>query len=35
MEFLGKLAAEKDLPIQSHLSENTGEIAWVKELHPQ
>ena len=33
MEFLGKLAAEKDLPIQSHLSENTGEIAWVKELH--
>ena len=34
MEVLGKLAAEKDLPIQSHLSENTGEIAWVKELHP-
>ena len=34
MEFLGKLAAEKDLPIPSHLSENTGEIAWVKELHP-
>ena len=34
MEFLGKLAAEKDLPIQSHLSENTGEIAWVRELHP-
>ena len=34
MEFLGKLAAEKDLPIQSHLSENTGEIAWVKELPP-
>ena len=34
MEFLGKLAAEKDMPIQSHLSENTGEIAWVKELHP-
>lgn len=34
MEFLGKLAAEKNLPIQSHLSENTGEIAWVKELHP-
>ena len=34
MAFLGKLAAEKNLPIQSHLSENTGEIAWVKELHP-
>ena len=34
MAFLGKLAKEKNLPIQSHLSENTGEIAWVKELHP-
>ena len=34
MDFLGKLAAERGLPIQSHLSENTGEIAWVKELHP-
>ena len=34
MEALGKLAAERDLPVQSHLSENTGEIAWVKELHP-
>lgn len=34
MEELGKLAADRDLPVQSHLSENTGEIAWVKELHP-
>ena len=34
MDFLGKLAAERDLPIQSHLSENTGEIQWVRELHP-
>ena len=34
MDVLGKLAKEKDLPIQSHLSENTNEIAWVKELHP-
>ncbi|MEG1874847.1 MAG: amidohydrolase family protein [Angelakisella sp.] len=34
LAFLGKLAAERDLPIQSHLSENSGEIAWVKELHP-
>ena len=34
MAALGKLAAERDLPVQSHLSENTGEIAWVKELHP-
>ena len=34
MDVLGKLAKEKDLPIQSHLSENLNEIAWVKELHP-
>lgn len=34
MAFLGKLAEEKNLPVQSHLSENTSEIAWVKELHP-
>ena len=34
MAQLGRLAAERDLPVQSHLSENTGEIAWVKELHP-
>ncbi len=34
MAFLGKLAAERDLPVQSHLSENTSEIAWAKELHP-
>ncbi len=31
---LGKLAVERNLPVQSHLSENTGEIAWVRELHP-
>lgn len=34
MEALGKIADEKKLPVQSHLSENTGEIAWVSELHP-
>ncbi len=34
MTFLGKLAQERNLPVQSHLSENTSEIAWVKELHP-
>lgn len=34
MEALGKIANERHLPIQSHLSENRGEIAWVKELHP-
>lgn len=34
MDFLGKLANERNLPIQSHLSENTSEVAWVRELHP-
>lgn len=34
MAFLGKLAEEGDLPIQSHLSENTAEQAWVCRLHP-
>ena len=34
MAALGKLAAERHLYVQSHLSENTGEIAWVGELHP-
>ncbi len=33
MAFLGKLALERNLPVQSHLSENQGEVAWVKELH--
>lgn len=31
---LGELALKYDAPIQSHLSENTGEIEWVKQLHP-
>ena len=35
MAFLGKLAAERDLPVQSHLSENRSEIAWVGQLHPE
>ncbi len=34
MAALGKLANERGLRIQSHLSENNDEIAWVKELHP-
>lgn len=33
MAFLGKLAAERTLPVQSHLSENDKEIQWVRELH--
>ena len=35
MEGLERIAAEhSELPVQSHLSENLDEIAWVKELHP-
>ena len=34
MEGLGRLRKRYDLPVQSHLSENGGEIAWVKELSP-
>lgn len=34
MERLGRLQKKYGLPVQSHLSENQGEIAWVKELCP-
>lgn len=34
MRGLSALAHEKGIPVQSHLSENLGEIAWVKELCP-
>ena len=34
MAWLGKLAAERELPVQSHLSENDREIEWVRQLHP-
>ena len=34
MAALGKLARERELYVQSHLSENTREIDWVRELHP-
>lgn len=34
MRFLGDLSAERDLPVQSHLSENLAEIEWVRELRP-
>lgn len=34
MAFLGMLAAERDLPVQSHLSENGAEMDWVRQLHP-
>ena len=31
----GELAAKHQLPVQSHLSENKDEIAWVAELEPE
>ncbi len=31
----GQLAQKYNLPVQSHLSENRGEIMWVKELEPE
>ncbi len=34
LDYLGALSKEKRLPNQSHLSENFGEIQWVKELEP-
>ena len=34
MSGLGKMAAEKGLPVQSHLDENQSEIGWVRELCP-
>ncbi len=35
MKGIGELSKEKHLRIQSHLSENKSEIAWVKELVPE
>ena len=34
MRELGAIAAERGLPVQSHLSENLSEIDWVRELCP-
>ena len=34
MAELGRIARERGLLVQSHLSENPGEVALVKELHP-
>ena len=34
MENLKKIQMYYQIPVQSHLSENPGEIAWVKELRP-
>ena len=35
LKACGQLAAKYNLPVQSHLSENTSEIAWVAELEPE
>lgn len=34
MELLSEIQKKYNLPLQSHLSENYGEIEWVKELCP-
>ncbi|ETS82806.1 hypothetical protein PFICI_04682 [Pestalotiopsis fici W106-1] len=35
MTRLGRLAADADLPVQTHISENAAEIALVKHLFPE
>jgi guanine deaminase len=35
MAALGKIRKEYDLPVQSHLSENPGEVELVRELEPE
>lgn len=35
LKACGEMARKFNLPVQSHLSENKGEIAWVKELEPE
>ena len=35
LQACGDMARRYNLPVQSHLSENHGEIAWVKELEPE
>ena len=35
LKACGELAQKYNLPVQSHLSENRGEIQWVSELEPQ
>jgi len=35
LQAMGLLASEEKLPVQSHLSENRSEIAWVKQLEPE
>ena len=35
MNGLAKIANADKLLVQTHVSENVGEIAWVSELHPE
>lgn len=35
LQACGEMARRHHLPVQSHLSENQNEIAWVKELEPE
>jgi len=35
LKACGEMAHRYSLPVQSHLSENKNEIAWVKELEPE
>lgn len=35
LKACGELANKYQLPVQSHLSENTSEIAWVKDLEKE
>ena len=35
LEACGQMASKYQLPVQSHLSENQGEIEWVKQLEPE
>lgn len=35
LDGLGQLSSNYNISVQSHMSENLGEIDWVKELHPQ
>jgi len=35
LKSLGELAISRNIPVQSHLNENRGEIDWVKSLFPK
>ncbi len=35
LKIIGQLAQQTGIPVQSHLSENRSEIAWVRELEPE